>query len=296
MLEKGIAVIGSTTIDTNVYADKCFHKIGGVTTYSGITYRHHGITTHIISNVAQKDIRILDHFKHEQLIIHNGFTKQTTQFVNRFETDKRSQEIPFYASPIAADQITNIGDIVSAVHLGPLHSADIDSRCMKILSESGLPVFIDVQGYTRNIRDGHVHPGVSKHLSSVLKICRIAKANETELESILRYFKMDLEQLLTTYGVEEFIVTQGRHGGYVRDYRGCEYPYDAVKIQTVQDPTGAGDVFLAAYTVGRFLKNLDIADACAYAAKTAAKQISGDYITQDKLSLPQRIRLSPLAR
>jgi sugar/nucleoside kinase (ribokinase family) len=286
MFEKGIAVIGSTTIDTNVYGDKCFHKIGGVTTYSGITYRRHGITTHIISNIAQKDIRILDNLKAEQLLIHNGITRQTTQFVNRFETDKRSQEIPFYASPIAADQITDIGEIAGAVHLGPLHPADIDSGCMKLLSESGLPVFIDVQGYTRNIIDGHVHPGVSKHLSSVLKISRIAKANESELESILRYFRMDLGKLSTTYGVEEFIVTQGGNGGYVRDYSGCEYSYDAVKIQTLQDPTGAGDVFLAAYTIGRFLKKLNIADACNFAAKLAANQISGRYIAQDALGLP----------
>jgi sugar/nucleoside kinase (ribokinase family) len=286
MFEKGIAVIGSTTIDTNVYGDRRFHKIGGVTTYSGITYGRHGITTHIFSNVAQKDIRILDNLRHEQLIIYNGFTEQTTQFINRFETNKRNQEILFYASPIVVDQITDIEEIVSAVHLGPLHPADIDSRCMKIISESGLPVFIDLQGYTRHIRDGHVHPGVSKHLASVLKICQIAKANESELESILRHFKMDLGKLLKTYGVEEFIVTHGRDGGYVRDYGGCEYLYDAVKIQTVQDPTGAGDVFLAAYTVGRFLKELNIADACAYAARTAAKQISGYYIAQDKLRLP----------
>jgi sugar/nucleoside kinase (ribokinase family) len=285
MLEKGIAVIGSTTIDTNVYGDKCFHKIGGVTTYSGITYRRHGITTHIISNVAQKDIRILDNLKYEQIIIHNGFSEQTTQFVNSFEADKRSQEIPFYASPIDADQIADIGEIVSAVHLGPLHPADIDSRCIKLLSESGLPVFIDVQGYTRHIRDGHVHPGVSKHLSSVLKICRVAKANEPELESILRYFKMDLEKLLTTYDVGEFIVTQGRQGGYVRDYSGCEYPYDAVKIQTVQDPTGAGDVFLAAYITSRFSNQLQIPEACQYAARIAAQQVGGKYITISQLCL-----------
>jgi sugar/nucleoside kinase (ribokinase family) len=140
MIEKGIAVIGSTTIDTIVYGDKRFHKIGGVTTYSGITYRRHGITTHIFSNVAQKNIRILDNLRHEQLIIHNGFTEQTTQFVNRFETNKRSQEIPSYASPIAADQITDIGEIVSAVHLGPLHPA-CSSRCIKtfILCFKNLP-------------------------------------------------------------------------------------------------------------------------------------------------------------
>ena len=34
MLEKGIAVIGSTTIDKNIYDNKNQLKIGGVTTYS----------------------------------------------------------------------------------------------------------------------------------------------------------------------------------------------------------------------------------------------------------------------
>jgi sugar/nucleoside kinase (ribokinase family) len=126
---------------------------------------------------------------------------------------------------------------------------------------------------------------VSKHLSSVLKICRVAKANESELEAILRYFKMDLGKLLTTYGVEEFIVTKGRQGGYARDHSGCEYPYNAVKIQTMQDPTGAGDVFFAAYTLGRFHKNLNIAGACSFAAKLAANQISGRYITRDAIGL-----------
>ena len=55
MLEKGIAVIGSTTIDKNIYDNKNQLKIGGVTTYSGITYRRHGIVTRIVTNVAEQD-------------------------------------------------------------------------------------------------------------------------------------------------------------------------------------------------------------------------------------------------
>jgi sugar/nucleoside kinase (ribokinase family) len=98
---------------------------------------------------------------------------------------------------------------------------------------------------------------------------------------------MDLGKLLTTFGVDEFIVTKGRKGGYVRDHDGREHPYDAVKVQSVQDPTGAGDVFFAAYTVSRFLKGLNIADACGYAARLAANQISGSYIAQDTIGLPK---------
>jgi sugar/nucleoside kinase (ribokinase family) len=287
MFEKGIAVVGSTTIDTNEYGAKRFHKIGGVTTYSGITYRRHGIATHIISNVAQKDIRILENLRHEQLTIHNGFSDQTTHFVNQFENDSRSQKIPVHAAPINTDQLTGVREIAGAVHLGPLHPADIDSRCTEIFSESGLPVFVDIQGYTRYLRDGHVHTRVSNRLSSVLKISKLAKANESELVSILRYYRMNLAELLSTFGVDEFVVTRGRHGGYVHHIGGGEYPYDAAKTHMMLDPTGAGDVFFAAYTVGRFLNKLNIADACSYAAKLAARQVSGDYIAQEKLHLTQ---------
>jgi hypothetical protein len=40
-----IAVIGSTTVDKIVAQNLSFLKIGGVTTYSGITYARHGIDT-----------------------------------------------------------------------------------------------------------------------------------------------------------------------------------------------------------------------------------------------------------
>ena len=285
MLEKGIAVIGSTTIDTNVYGRTRFRKIGGVTTYSGITYRRHGIKTRIISNVAQKDIRILDKLHNEQIIIHNRFTENTTQFINIFKKDKRSQKIPFMASPIAADQINDVCEIVSAVHLGPLHPEDLDSLCMKTLENLKLPIILDVQGYTRHVKGRLIYPDVSDRLSTALKICRIVKASEAELEAILRYFSLDIAALLKTYNIEELVVTRGQKGGFVKTSKGNECPYVAVKVKSILDPTGAGDVFLAAYIVGRFFNKLNIADACAYAANLSAEQISGSYITQDSIGL-----------
>jgi hypothetical protein len=60
MIEKGVVVIGSTTIDTITKKDSAgYFKLGGVTTYSGITYSRHGIVTHVVTNVAPKDSLIL---------------------------------------------------------------------------------------------------------------------------------------------------------------------------------------------------------------------------------------------
>jgi sugar/nucleoside kinase (ribokinase family) len=58
-----------------------------------------------------------------------------------------------------------------------------------------------------------------------------------------------------------------------------------VPVQSAGDPTGAGDIFFAAYVVGRFMKKMDISNACAYATELTALQISGNYITEDRLGL-----------
>ncbi len=285
MLEKGIAVIGSTTIDKNIYDNKNQLKIGGVTTYSGITYRRHGIVTRIVTNVAEQDLPILDKLDHEQITIQNGTTTHTTQFINIFTGDQRRQILPFTAAPIKANQIEGLLDAVGCVHLGPLHPMDIESDCINLLEEAKLPVFLDVQGLTRRIEDAEVYAGVANQIEASLKISRIVKANESEFESVLQFFDIGLANLLARYNIEEFIVTQGRKGGFVLDNKNNEVRFNAVPVQSAGDPTGAGDIFFAAYVVGRFMKKMDISNACAYAAELTALQISGNYITEDRLGL-----------
>jgi sugar/nucleoside kinase (ribokinase family) len=285
MLEKGIAVIGSTTIDKNIYDNKNQLKIGGVTTYSGITYRRHGIVTRIVTNVAELDLPILDKLDQEQITIQNGTTAHTTQFINIFIGDQRRQNLPFTASPIKPNHIVRLRDTVGCVHLGPLHPLDIESDCIDLLEEAKLPVFLDVQGYTRRIEDAEVYAGVADQIEASLKISRIVKANESELESVIQYFGTDLASLLARYNIDEFIVTQGKKGGFVIDSKNNQIRFNAMPVQFPGDPTGAGDIFFAAYIVGRFMKKLDISNACAYAAQLTALQISGNYISEDLLGL-----------
>ena len=163
---------------------------------------------------------------------------------------------------------------------------DIDSDCISLLEEAKLPVFLDVQGYTRRIEESEVYTGVAKQIKASLKISRIVKANESEFESVLQFFDTDLSSLLTRYNIEEFIVTQGKEGGFVVDHKNNEVRFKAVPVRSPGDPTGAGDIFFAAYVVGRFLKKMDISNACAYAAELTALQIGGDYITENLLGLP----------
>ena len=82
MLQKGIAIVGSTTIDRIVDENQSILKLGGVTTYAGITYRRHGIPCYIVSNLAGRDLTIQVKLQEEGILVLAGAADQTTRFVN----------------------------------------------------------------------------------------------------------------------------------------------------------------------------------------------------------------------
>jgi sugar/nucleoside kinase (ribokinase family) len=289
MIKKGIAVIGSTTIDNIIKKDSTsYFKLGGVTTYSGITYSRHGIVTHVVTNVATKDSAILKKLSRENIGVHNGFTEDTTHFENYSNGDYRSQCIPHTAKPINLGQIIEVMDLVDGIHLGPLHPLDIQFAVLKSLRDSRSSIFLDIQGYVRSTKDKTVYPAVSQHLTDALVAAQIVKANELELKTILHDCQTNLNGLMVKYNIKEFVVSRGEKGGFVKTINAEEIVYKAAPIQIPDDSTGAGDVFFAAYIIGRFVKDKDVMDACNYAASIAARQVEGMYITRAELSLYHR--------
>ena len=290
MFEKGVAVIGSTTIDENITPAGRWRKTGGVTVYAGITYCRHGIATTAVSNIAPHDRDVFRAIEKEKIIVCSGPTRQTTHFINEATQKVRRQKMPLQSASIKTDGLTEVIKRVSCIHLGPLHPGDIDPGVIDMVEHTRLPVVLDVQGYTRQIKGEVITTGVSKHLSAALKIAQIIKSNELELEAILDFFNLDIGALIKTYCLEECVVTCGHKGGFVQDKKGIRYSYQAPPVEPIADPTGAGDVFLAAYMAGRFLNRQNIADAGTYAAELSARQVSGRYITQDAIGLPAIIR------
>jgi sugar/nucleoside kinase (ribokinase family) len=285
MIPKNIAVIGSTTIDTIIKKDLRGHfKPGGVTTYSGITYSRHDIVTHVVTNVAARDSLILDNLSKENIYIHNGFTEYTTQFVNYIDGDNRHQRIPRTARSINYDQVIEVVDMVDWIHLGPLHPLDMELAVLGLLKNSGLLIFLDIQGYVRYTKDKTVYPRMSRYATDALATAQIVKAHEVELNIILRDCQMNLDDLMIKYHIEEFVVTRGQMGGFVKLIDTEEIEFKAVPIRKLDDPTGAGDVFFAAYIIGRCAEKKDAGDACNYAARLSARQLEGRYIQTTEFS------------
>ena len=85
--------------------------------------------------------------------------------------------------------------------------------------------------------------------------------------------------------ISEWIVTDGSRGGWVVDATGQRTDFAAHPITSVADPTGAGDVFFAAYLVSRLHRGESCAEAARFAAELAGRQVAGDFIEASLLRL-----------
>jgi sugar/nucleoside kinase (ribokinase family) len=287
LLKKGIGVVGSTTIDKIIAEDHSFLKLGGVTTYAGITYHRHGIPAFIISNMAEQDLEVMSNLHAEDSIVCSAKSDLSTYFVNFDRGGRRYQQLLQQAGSIRISQIHAIVDRVDGLHLGPLHPLDIEKGALKSLLNLNLKIFLDAQGYTRKVKNKKIYRSVSVQMATGLTLAHIVKANEAEYNAILAFYQMTLADLVRRFEIEEFVVTLGDKGGFVQKLNGETFHYDAALIKKPVDPTGAGDVFLAAYIASRFTDRKDIPDACIYAAKIAARQVEGKYITKDVLALSE---------
>lgn len=74
-------IIGSATIDTIVQDASTFHKIGGVATYGGITFRRHGLDATVLSNIAATDTAIFNLYRNYKIRLFNGLTLTTTSIL-----------------------------------------------------------------------------------------------------------------------------------------------------------------------------------------------------------------------
>jgi sugar/nucleoside kinase (ribokinase family) len=287
-IQRGVAVVGSTTIDRNVIGSSTVLKIGGVTTYAGLTYRRHGLPTWVVSNLAHAETWVLERLAAEGIRTSGGPTESTTRFVNRVKEGRRRQSVASLASPVNDHQLAAIEPRVDCIHLGPLHPEDIASPVFTRLCQSRTLVVLDTQGLVRKIAGGRVVAAVSEHLAAALRAAYLVKSDEDELRLILSSFGTRAEDLMNRFEIAEWVATSGFHGGCIYSAKAGMQRYSSEPLSAVRDPTGAGDVFLAAYTIARFRDRLTVAEAGRYAAKLAARHVSGRYLPDLRIDPQQR--------
>jgi len=280
-----IAVVGSVAIDRIVRGEVQVRKSGGVVVYGGLTLRREGLRVAVCSNLGARDGDVLKALERVGVDICCAESECTTSFVNYVDGDVRYQDMPCAAAPISKAQLMAVCSKVEWVLLGPLHPEDIDVEALYWLGEQGVQVSLDVQGYARKVSQGRVWPEISEQMRPALRCSRHVKMAHEELELLLAFEGLDLVALMRAYALDEVVVTDGSRGGYVCCADGEEIAFRAVHVDRALDPTGAGDVFFAAYLAQRQFLGASIKAAVVHAAARAAEQVEGRYIAQSELLL-----------
>ena len=279
-----VAVIGSATIDRVVQGGAEEYKRGGVVAYAGLTFAELGVKTQVLTNVAAADRAMLVALQQRGIAVYVGDSAATTRFVNYVDGDARRQVLLARAAPIAAAQLGPVLAGVEHVHLGPLHPDDLAEEVLAAIGAS-VRASLDIQGYVRRIEGTQVGRGVAKGLYAALQCADYVKADHDELELVLADCGLTLDQLMRDCSVAEWVVTEGSHGGWVASRPGLRTKFASAPVATVADPTGAGDVFFAAYIAYRLHRGAEIATAAQRAAALAARHVEGGFIDAATLRL-----------
>lgn len=284
-LSSSVLIVGSAAIDTIVQGENRARKIGGVVTYAGLTFRKLGLDVTALTNISRRDGSVFLPCMEEGVKFIRGETVLTTRFVNHLEGGHRWQEMVRKARRIDPKRFYPQIRLFSHIHLGPLHPDDFHPDFLTYVRSPSRLVTLDLQGYVRRVRGKRVEAGVSKHLLSALHAADVVKAGVRELETVLDTYRMETEDLVRRFGLDELLVTSGRGGGFLLNSEKGEFPYDARKADEERDPTGAGDVFFAAYLFHRFHQGRSPAESLNAASVIAARQVAGAYIPFESLEI-----------
>lgn len=225
----------------HVTADRLDDKhvvMGGTATYAGLTVRNMGgrVGVHTSASYEPGLIDIL-----RGTMVARIPAEYTTCFVNVYQDGARRQRIESVAEKLTYDQILPEWRNAPVVHLGPL-CQEIETSIVSRFPKSLIGV--TPQGWMRawGGDDGAVHAVEWDDADRVLGQADaiVISENDVPHSSVIDDWARKARLL---------VVTLGARGCAVYNKAGVAEPYRSAAFKPVAevDPTGAGDVFAAAY-------------------------------------------------
>lgn len=211
------------------------YSLGGTALYSALTARNLGRKVAVITS-AGPDIE-LDVL--EGVEIHCLPSPTTTTFRNIYRREGRSQYLYHRASPLGVDAVPLEWRALPIVHLGPV-AQEVEEEMVGLFPHSLL--CLTPQGWLRRWdEEGRVHPQRWERAERVLPSLGLLIVSEEDM----RGEAASLRQHLHLPHIS--VVTQGAQGATLY-HKGKRYHFPTPQARCV-DPTGAGDIFAAAFLV-----------------------------------------------
>jgi len=225
-------VIGSITKDLVPGG----YTLGGTVAYGAITAANLGKRAAIVTS-AEPGLSLPPAFEHIQCALQPA--RRTTTFRNVYAEGTRQQYVVALSEPIGVDSIPAAWRRVPLVHLGPL-AGEIDESLVHQFPESR--VVATPQGWLRSWdASGRVSrgtwPGAGRLLPHLAALVLSKEDVGGDLFCIERFADM----------TRTLVLTNGARGATV--YHAGQVKQIPTRPAQERDPTGAGDVFAAAFLI-----------------------------------------------
>lgn len=244
---------------------------GGVVHYAGLAFAALGARTRVVTRArADEASELLAKLRAARVETRAWPSAETTSYANDYSGSEDLHELLATSDPITPDDVPEAWRQADAIHLGPLHRRDLAPGVLAVLRGR---VGIDLQGLARLSSPTGTRLAPNPALKDFLVQVAVAKAAEEEVAVLLE--GRTLEDFRREFAVAELLVTRGARGALLVTRDGVD-EIAAVPARK-RFPTGAGDVFLAAYLFAR-AGGHDPRPAGAFAARASAAQIERGFV------------------
>jgi sugar/nucleoside kinase (ribokinase family) len=237
------------------------YRLGGTAAYAALTARRLGRRVAVVTS-AGPDIPLSRLLGGIDVICLPSLV--TTTFINIYWGEERRQYIDGVANPLREDGIPSRWMTAPVVHLGPI-AGEFGEEMIGLFPSSLLG--LTPQGWLRRWdKRGRVFPKQWARAREFLPRVDVLIVSEEDLRGPAR----TLQELLGLPRMS--VVTQGQDGAILH-YQGETTHFAALQIEAV-DPTGAGDVFAAAFLI-RLDETGDPYQAARFANVAASLSVGG---------------------
>jgi sugar/nucleoside kinase (ribokinase family) len=229
-------------------------RVGGAASFSGLTALALGARVGVVTAWGEETgLTLL-----EGLTIVNHKSEHSTTFENIYTPDGRVQTLHHLAPSLDYYHIPEVWRTAPIVHLAPVIQ-EINPNIVRYFPDS--QVYITPQGWLRSWdHQGRVH----------WDECSAVVISEEDVQDDLSTIEMMAE------AAPILVVTQGADGATLYT-EGEVHQFPAPQVE-IQDPTGAGDIFAAAFFL-QLTTHGDPREAVRF-----ANQLAADSVTRQGLS------------
>lgn len=261
-------------------------RLGGTASYAAFLAVRLGLDTAVLT-AAAADLALEEALPGAEIV--RIPSPRSTQIRNLYTTSGRVQYVPQRAATIERRSLPEDWRRAEIVLLGPVAS-EVDEALTACFSQTLLG--ISAQGWLRDIGpDGRVRPRPSLRwrAETVLRPARVLFVSDEDL-SPSRRGRASLARW--SRQVEVLSFTRGERGADIC-HRGAWRHVDAFPAEVV-DPTGAGDIFAAAFLI-RYRETGDPWEAARFAASAAAFIVECEGLANipDRTMIEARLRAHP---